>query len=182
VRFVAFAVVGVVAALWAGSGVAHRDVGRACRPAIVTAPEVARALGRPTSQIELAPLPSGRVPQVAGQKPFAGRLYECDWGITTNGHIGLDDGRASLLVFADDAEAMRWFTAYTAKEVPPCTKKAFPTAACSEPIAFPGGINPLFQVVRGKYVVWIHVIQKRFHIGPLKALANDVFAHAPQAG
>jgi hypothetical protein len=182
VRLLAFAAVGLAASLWAGVGQAGRDTQGACRPAIVTAAEVAKALGRPVAQIELSPLPTPTLPPVAGQPRFRAHGYECDWGLTTNGHIGLGDGRATLFVFASNTDALKWFRAYTARETPPCRKKAFPTAACSEPIAFPGGTFPLFQVVRGPYVAWIHLIQKRFDIGPLKALANDVFAHAPRAG
>ena len=145
---------GAVVSFWPGTSFAKHAAGATCKPPIVTRTEVAKAIDRPTVQVELSPLPS------IG---------------------GYGDGRASLFVFASAPDAKRWFTAYTARETTPCKKKTFAAAACAEVLPYPAGAFPLFQAVQGRYAVWIHVVQKRVDLGALEALAGKVLAHAPRA-
>jgi len=173
-----------VASFGAAQVVAHGNTRTACKPGILTQAEVAKALRLPVAEVEMSPASSEGVPQVGGQPVYAGKDRQCDWGLTVNGHIGLGDGRASLYVFGSADDASAWFAAYTAAETrPACKAVSFPlaTAACNQVGPFPGGVYPLFQAVQGRYVVWIHLIQKKLNLSTLQALAASVFRHAPQA-
>ena len=168
-----------LATLGAGQVSAHRDARAVCKPQILTQAQVAKALGFATVKIAMAPASPEGVPQVPGQPVHKAKEFECDWGLATSGHIGLEDGRASLFVFGSAAAATAWFTAYVSHEKPACKPITFAEAACDQIGPFPGGVYPLFQAVRGRNVVWIHLIEKRVKLATLEALANDVLAHAP---
>ncbi len=153
-----------------------------CKPAILTQADVAKAYGLPSKAIEMTPAAPIGVPTVAGvaSKP---RERECDFDLRTAGHVGPGSGRASLFVFASADDASAWFAAYTAHEKPACKVVAFTgaDAACYEPGRAPDGPYPLFQAVQGPYVVWIHLIQRKFDLEQIEALADGVLAHAQAA-
>jgi hypothetical protein len=180
----AFAAVSTVAigvvALGSGYALAQPGARTACKPPIVTQAEVGKALHLSAALIEMQPAAPSGVPQVPGQPVYKARDLECDWGLVISGHIGIGDGRASLFVFGSDTDAAAWFAAYTANERrPACKPVVFATAACDQVGPFPGGVYPLFQALRGRYVAWIHLIEKKVSLVTLEALANDVFARAP---
>ncbi len=134
----------LVALVAADAGTAGGEAAvKQCKPAIVMRAEIGKALSIAPVKIETQPASPQGVPAASGIK---GKDFECDWGRLSSGHIGLNDGRASLLVFASDTHAGTWFTASVAREKPSCRTVAFADAACVQPGAFqpdrPRGARP----------------------------------------
>lgn len=150
-----------------------------CKPPFLTSKDVGAALGAPSSKYGMVPLKSSAIPPV-GSEPFEGKTFECDFELTAGSQSGFQEGRASLYVFAAPAEAKRWFTASTASDDPRCKKVSFTTTACLQNVSSPPGVFPLFQAVKGSFVVWIHLKQLRLDSRPLKTLASKVLMRAPR--
>jgi hypothetical protein len=173
------AVTAVVAVAYAASPVAGKTH-KPCKPPIFTTGDVAKAIGKPVSEIIPRPVQSISIPPLHGQPAPEGKIYECDWELVHWSERGIDEGRVSLYVFPTPEAAGAWFDAYTRAESPPCRKVVFSHTACIEKPPVVGGAFALFQTIKDQYVVWVHLRQEKYKLAPLERLATSVLARAPR--
>ena len=160
---------------WSAAGVAGHGP---CKPRIFTTANVGAALRIAAAKLLTVPLPSSPIPTVPGQAQVAGKMYECEWDLVHFNQAGIGEGRVSLLAFATPEDADAWFTAYTAQEKPACKTIGFTATACLAVAQATPGVFPLFQALQGRFVVWIHMKQRKLDPRPLESLALAVLVRA----
>lgn len=166
-------VVVLVAAAQASAGPPSQPAHGACRPAIVTVGDISAATGYARTNLLTVP---HRAAAAA-----TGTAYVCDWELVHWSEGGWGEGRVSVTAFATPEDASAWFTSVTAAEKPVCKPVPYTATACVQisPIP-PSGSYPFFQTVSDRFVVSIHMKQRRLNLRTLESLATRVLARAPQ--